>query len=71
LVEAVATLWDRFCLRSTEVLHEYRLRRLMECVRLRVKDVDFARRPISVREGKGNGTGGHISAADAAFGKRR
>ncbi len=27
--------------------------RLMECVRLRVKDVDFARREILVREGKG------------------
>lgn len=28
--------------------------RLMECVRLRVKDVDFARLQITVREGKGN-----------------
>jgi integron integrase len=28
--------------------------RLMECHRLRVKDVDFARREILVREGKGN-----------------
>ncbi|HET7930437.1 MAG TPA: integron integrase [Rhodanobacteraceae bacterium] len=28
--------------------------RLMECVRLRVKDVDFVRREITVREGKGN-----------------
>jgi integron integrase len=28
--------------------------RLMEVVRLRVKDVDFARREITVREGKGN-----------------
>ncbi|MDI1302665.1 MAG: integron integrase [bacterium] len=28
--------------------------RLMECVRLRVKDVDFARREILVREAKGN-----------------
>lgn len=28
--------------------------RLMECVRLRVKDVDFARREIVVREAKGN-----------------
>lgn len=28
--------------------------RLMECVRLRVKDMDFARREITVREGKGN-----------------
>ena len=28
--------------------------RLMEAVRLRVKDVDFGRREISVREGKGN-----------------
>ena len=28
--------------------------RLMECVRLRVKDVDFAQREILVREGKGN-----------------
>jgi integron integrase len=28
--------------------------RLMECLRLRVKDVDFARRDIIVREGKGN-----------------
>lgn len=28
--------------------------RLMECVRLRVKDVDFARHEILVREGKGN-----------------
>ena len=27
--------------------------RLMECVRLRVKDVDFARRQIVIREGKG------------------
>ena len=27
--------------------------RLMECVRLRVKDVDFARREVTVREGKG------------------
>jgi integrase len=27
--------------------------RLMECVRLRVKDVDFERREITVREGKG------------------
>lgn len=28
--------------------------RVMECMRLRVKDVDFARREIVVREGKGN-----------------
>jgi integron integrase len=28
--------------------------RLMECLRLRVKDVDFARNHITVREGKGN-----------------
>ncbi len=28
--------------------------RLMECVRLRVKDVDFARLQITVREGKGD-----------------
>jgi integron integrase len=28
--------------------------RLLECLRLRVKDVDFARREIVVREGKGN-----------------
>jgi integron integrase len=28
--------------------------RLMECLRLRVKDVDFARNQITVREGKGN-----------------
>lgn len=28
--------------------------RLMECVRLRVKDVDFVRRELIVREGKGN-----------------
>lgn len=28
--------------------------RLMECVRLRVKDVDFERHEIVVREGKGN-----------------
>lgn len=28
--------------------------RLMECIRLRVKDVDFARLQITVREGKGN-----------------
>ena len=28
--------------------------RLMECLRLRVKDVEFARREIVVREGKGN-----------------
>lgn len=28
--------------------------RLMECLRLRVKDVDFARQEITVREGKGN-----------------
>jgi len=28
--------------------------RLMECLRLRVKDVDFTRREILVREGKGN-----------------
>lgn len=28
--------------------------RLLECLRLRVKDVDFARREIIVREGKGN-----------------
>jgi integron integrase len=28
--------------------------RLMECVRLRVKDVDFSRLQITVREGKGN-----------------
>lgn len=28
--------------------------RLMECVRLRVKDVDFARHELLVREGKGN-----------------
>jgi len=27
--------------------------RLMECVRLRVKDLDFARREITVRDGKG------------------
>ena len=28
--------------------------RLMECLRLRVKDVDFSRNEIVVREGKGN-----------------
>lgn len=28
--------------------------RLLECLRLRVKDIDFARRQITVREGKGN-----------------
>jgi len=28
--------------------------RLMECLRLRVKDVDFQRRDITIREGKGN-----------------
>jgi integron integrase len=28
--------------------------RLMECVRLRVKDVDFSRKEIIIREGKGN-----------------
>lgn len=28
--------------------------RLLECLRLRVKDVDFSRREIVVREGKGN-----------------
>jgi integrase len=28
--------------------------RLMECLRLRVKDVDFTRSEILVREGKGN-----------------
>jgi integron integrase len=28
--------------------------RLLECMRLRVKDVDFARRQITIREGKGN-----------------
>jgi len=28
--------------------------RLMECLRLRVKDIDFDRRAIVVREGKGN-----------------
>jgi integrase len=28
--------------------------RLMECIRLRVKDIDFARNSIIVREGKGN-----------------
>lgn len=28
--------------------------RLMECMRLRVKDVDFGRREIMIREGKGN-----------------
>jgi site-specific recombinase XerD len=28
--------------------------RLMECVRLRVKDVDFAQRQIIIRSGKGN-----------------
>lgn len=28
--------------------------RLMECLRLRVKDVDLARREITIREGKGN-----------------
>jgi len=28
--------------------------RLMECLRLRVKDIDFARRQLTVREGKGN-----------------
>jgi integrase len=27
--------------------------RLMECLRLRVKDVDFARNEITVRDGKG------------------
>lgn len=27
--------------------------RLMECLRLRVKDIDFARHEITVREGKG------------------
>jgi len=28
--------------------------RLMECLRLRVKDMDFSRREITIREGKGN-----------------
>ncbi len=28
--------------------------RLMECLRLRIKDVDLARREITIREGKGN-----------------
>jgi integron integrase len=28
--------------------------RLMECLRLRVKDIDFARNQITIREGKGN-----------------
>ena len=28
--------------------------RLMECLRLRIKDVDFARNEILIREGKGN-----------------
>ncbi len=28
--------------------------RLMECLRLRVKDIDFDRNQITVREGKGN-----------------
>jgi site-specific recombinase XerD len=28
--------------------------RLMECVRLRVKDVEFAQKQMTVREGKGN-----------------
>jgi integrase len=35
-----------------QLLHGSGLR-LMECVRLRVKDVDFERREIPVREGKG------------------
>jgi site-specific recombinase XerD len=28
--------------------------RLMECVRLRVKDIDFGRHELIVRDGKGN-----------------
>lgn len=31
--------------------------RLMECLRLRVKDVDFAANQIAVRDGKGTATG--------------
>lgn len=37
--------------------------RLLECLRLRVKDVDFARNEITVRQGKGD----KGSADDAAF----
>jgi len=35
--------------------------RLRECLRLRVKDIDFVYRQITVREGKGNKTAGIIS----------
>ena len=38
--------------------------RLMECVRLRVKDVDFARTEIVVREGKGGKDRMNSAAAD-------
>jgi site-specific recombinase XerD len=45
--------------------------RLMECVRLRVKDVDFAYRQILVRDGKGQKDRVTMlpRAAQAAFGK--
>lgn len=32
--------------------------RLMECLRLRVQEIDFGRRQILVRSGKGNKDGG-------------
>ncbi|WP_151194551.1 integron integrase [Candidatus Symbiobacter mobilis] len=46
------------CMESTHALMANLLygtgMRLMECLRLRVKDVDLARREITIREGKGN-----------------
>jgi integrase len=39
--------------------------RLMECVRLRVKDVDFGYRQIVVRDGKGAKRSGYAAAAAA------
>lgn len=46
------------CLEGTQALMAHLLygtgMRLMECLRLRVKDVDLSRREITIREGKGN-----------------
>ena len=51
-VQAVLLHLAREYLLMAQLLYGSGLR-LMECVRLRVKDVDFARREITVREGKG------------------
>ena len=45
--------------------------RLLECLRLRVKDVDFARRQITVRQGKGNRDRATVLPDAAVAGLRR